>query len=431
MPDPTATIIDQLRKSPKLEADFQALCACGGRFAGSDSEARAHEFLTGRLRQFGDPQAHRVTYEGWSRRAATLERLSPTSANLSCESLVRSPPTPPEGLEAEVVDLGRGAPEDFERLGGELPGRIALVRHEDMFATGHIHRRRKRIWAEERGAVGFLIACHLPGDVLVTGSAYAEPGGALPAAGITAEAATALARTGEQWPRARLTIAVDRETRTAQNLILDMPGASDEWVVLSAHYDGHALAQSAIDNGSGAATVVNVAEALAPHMVGMRRGLRLCLFTVEEWGLQGSRDYVGEMSQAERDAIALNINLDSVAGSPNLTALTSEFPKLEAFLQSVAANADLDLGYYRPMMANSDHYNFARGGIPAFRLAAGFDEPDSRMRHVLTPGDTADKVAPEELTSAAIVTARIALAACTAESLDLRDDLPHPSTSSG
>ena len=431
MADMTAKVIGKLGDSSQLWADFEALCACGGRFAGSESEARACEFLTDRLRRFGEPRTHQVTYEGWSRRAARLERLSPTPADLACESLVRSPPTPPEGLAAEVVDLGRGAPEDFERLADELPSRIALVRHEEMFATGHIHRRRKRIWAEERGAVGFLIACHLPGDVLVTGSAYAEPGGALPSAGTTAQAAAALARDGREWPRARLTIAVDRETRTARNLILDLPGQTDEWVVLSAHYDGHALAQSAIDNGSGAAVVVSVAEALAPHMSEMRRGLRLCLFTVEEWGLQGSRDYVRELSQAERDAIALNINLDSVAGSPNLTALTSEFPKLEAFLQTVAADAGLDLGYYQPIMANSDHYNFARHGIPAFRLVAGFDEPDSRMRHVLTPGDTADKVEPAELRSAAVLTARIALAACAAESLDLRNDLPHPSTGSG
>ncbi len=74
------------------------------------------------------------------------------------------------GLEAEVVDLGRGTLEDFEANERDILGRIVLVRHEYMFATGHVHRRRKYLWARDRGAAGFLIVSPLPGQVLVTGS---------------------------------------------------------------------------------------------------------------------------------------------------------------------------------------------------------------------------------------------------------------------
>ena len=63
-----------------------------------------------------------------------------------------------------------------------------------------------------------------------------------------------------------------------------------------------------------------------------RRGLRLAFFNVEEWALTGSRIYVDGLDAAARDAIALVLNLDSVAGSPHLTALTSEFSRAEAFL---------------------------------------------------------------------------------------------------
>jgi Zn-dependent M28 family amino/carboxypeptidase len=76
-------------------------------------------------------------------------------------------------------------------------------------------------------------------------------------------------------------------------------------------------------------------------------------------------------------------------------------------------------------MANSDHYNFARVGIPALRLVAGFDDPGSNLRYVLTPADTRDKVAPEELEAAARITERIVRAACTAtdeEARALRQD---------
>ena len=96
------------------------------------------------------------------------------------------------------------------------------------------------------------------------------------------------------------------------------------------------------------------------------------LFTAEEWALTGSEHYVGGLSQVERDNIALNINLDSVAGSTDLTALTSGFSELAPFLHEVAEANGVALGCHLPLMVNSDHANFAVAGIPAFRLVAGF-----------------------------------------------------------
>jgi Zn-dependent M28 family amino/carboxypeptidase len=51
-------------------------------------------------------------------------------------------------------------------------------------------------------------------------------------------------------------------------------------------------------------------------------------------------------------------------------------------------------------MANSDHANFAAHGIPALRLIAGFNAPDSNLRFLLTAADTRDKVRPDELDQA-------------------------------
>jgi hypothetical protein len=55
-------------------------------------------------------------------------------------------------------------------------------------------------------------------------------------------------------------------------------------------------------------------------------------------------------------------------------------------------------------------------GIPAFRLVAGYDEPDANVRFVLTPGDRRDKVASAELAAAAQLTAGLLAAACNASS---------------
>jgi len=65
-------------------------------------------------------------------------------------------------------------------------------------------------------------------------------------------------------------------------------------------------------------------------------------------------------------------------------------------------------------MGNSDHYNFARHGIPALRLVAGFDRPDSNIKHILTRGDTRDKLAPGEMENAARLTAVLLARALTA-----------------
>ena len=159
---------------------------------------------------------------------------------------------------------------------------------------------------------------------------------------------------------------------------------------------------------------------MAPNMGRLARGLRIALFTVEEWALAGSVIYVDGLSDAQRSAIKLNLNLDSIAGSPNLTALTSGFPKLEEWLFTRARARGHTLGAHRPMMANSDHYNFARHGIPAVRLVAGFDEPESELKYVLTPGDTRDKVTAADLRRAAGLTAALAVEACQVDELELR-----------
>jgi Zn-dependent M28 family amino/carboxypeptidase len=141
----------------------------------------------------------------------------------------------------------------------------------------------------------------------------------------------------------------------------------------------------------------------------------LALFSAEEWALTGSRVWLDGLSVGERAAMALNVNLDSVAGSSRLTALTSGFPALPGFVRSAVAAVGGVVAVHPVLMRNSDHANFAAQGIPAMRLVAGFDEPGSNLRHVLTAADTRDKAAPAELHAAALAAAAITWAGLTAE----------------
>jgi hypothetical protein len=399
----------------ELWADFLAICDCGGRLAGTESEARAFTLIEQRAQAATGVKGRSipVTYGGWTARHASL-RL-PGGERAACHALLRSVATPVGGLTAEVVDLGRGTPEEFAAHAGDIKGRIVLVRHELMFAAGTIHRRRKYLAALEAGAVGFLIVGPLPGQ-LVAGSSGRQDGPGIPAAGITPEAAAALRRTSRGWPMVTLMIETDERSAHTRTLLFDLPGRTDEWVVLSAHVDGHEGGESAIDNGSGLAVVLAAARALASRVAGFRRGVRLAFFSVEEWALTGSARYVEGLSDAERRSIALNVNLDSVAGSSDLAALTSGFARLEPFLLGVAESAGIPLRTFRPLMQNSDHANFALAGIPALRLVAGFDDPNANLRYVLTPEDTRDKVAFADLVRATALTVAMISAASTADS---------------
>jgi Zn-dependent M28 family amino/carboxypeptidase len=251
-----------------------------------------------------------------------------------------------------------------------------------------------------------LIASHLPGDLVVTGSS-GDP--ELPALGITQEGAAALNGSND-YARIHVKIATRRKAAIAENIILELPGQTDEWVVVCAHYDGHDLAQSAIDNGTGVAAALAIARSFAA-ITPLRRGLRVVFFTIEEWGLLGSRAYVDQLTEAERRSVALVINLDSLVGGSKLTALISQFADLQGWVGKVYNN----ISTHSPMMANSDHYNFARHGIPALRLVSGFDEPESDLRYLLTSGDTLDRINRDELFAATEIAARVVYEACTQE----------------
>jgi aminopeptidase YwaD len=407
-----ATAIDH---DTRLLDDFGAICDCGGRLAGTEGERRAFALLRERMAHAAPQASERsipVPYEGWQALSAQLV-IDGDPRPQHCHPLIRSIATPAAGLSAEVVDLGRGTPEEFEAHAAELRGRIALVRHELMFAAGTIHRRRKYDMARAAGAAGFLIAGPLPGHV-VAGSSGREGAAGIPSLGITPETAARLARRASGWARATMRIETREAPASTETLVYELPGLEDEWVVLSAHVDGHDLAESAMDNGTGLAAVLAVCRALAPRVAQMRRGLRVMFFSVEEWALTGSAQYVQSLPETERGKIALNINLDSVAGSPRLTALTSGFAGVEPFLLGVAERCGQALRTVRPLMLNSDHANFALAGIPAIRLVAGFDDPNAVLRWVLTPADTRDKVAAGELRQATQLTAALVAAACQA-----------------
>lgn len=392
-----------------LMNDFQTICGFGGRLSGTGQDEAAMEWALTRLREIG-PDVRRVSvpYDGWRCLASSLTLLGGKPANLECVPLLRSASTAPEGLEGTVLDLGAGRPEDFERAGDAVRGKIVLVRHEYPFSQGHVHRRRKYDMAVAQGAVAFLIANALPGAGPLSGSSGRPRDGAgIPAAYIDHEAALALA--AQPGARVRLHIQGEelRDSMACAG-ILDLPGGRDSRIVISAHLDGHDLGCSALDNATGVAVALAAARILAPRLGPGTPGLRICFFTAEEWALAGSARYLADMPAAERDTLKFNINLDTVAGDDTLCALISDYPALAGVVDGAAEQAGVAVSHWLPFMPNSDHANFAKHGIPALRLVAGFERPESRVRHILSRGDVAGIIHEDELRNALAVTCAMA-----------------------
>lgn len=397
-----AGFLGRIAADPALAGDFAAICDIGGRLQGSESASRGFALLQDRMAAIGAVRDEPVPYAGWTCHEARVSDLA-TGRDLACAPLLGAAATPAEGLVLDTRDCGRGVEADYDGAAG----RAVLARHEYPFASRTVHRRVKLAAAQAAGAAAFLIVQPEPGVGAVSGSSGRNGGAGIPALGISAEAGALLA----EGRRVRITLAGEDQAASTPTLVLDLPGRGPDRVVLSAHLDGHPLGESAIDNATGLAAALCLARAAAPMVERCPRGLTLCVFGAEEWALSGSRAWLAALDAKRRARMAVNINLDSIAGGARLTALTSGFRALGPFLRAAAGQAGLPLGVHVPLMRNSDHANFADHGIPAARLVAGFDDPGSALRYLLTGADTRALVPMQELKGATIAAGALLWAA--------------------
>ncbi len=193
------------------------------------------------------------------------------------------------------------------------------------------------------------------------------------------------------------------------NLAAWRRGASDRWVVVGAHFDhvgrngkgpDGPVFNGADDNGSGSAILLGLAEVL-PRL-DLKRGVCLAWFDGEEQGLLGSAAFVAD-PPVPLDRTDAMLNVDMVSrGDPSAFALL-EVPAANRGLEAAAAAAERSVGARLDRSAadflreRSDHWNFAKRGIPALFLFGGM-HPDYH-----TERDDADRVNLTKLETAARV----------------------------
>lgn len=193
---------------------------------------------------------------------------------------------------------------------------------------------------------------------------YVSNGKIIPGVNINVKDAVSLIEKGVK--SAQIVLKQKEYMGTSQNVVLDMPGEVDEYIVFTAHYDSTPLSQGAYDNMSGSIGLLGIAEHFAknPH----RYGLRFVWCGCEERGLLGSKAYC-TAHEEELSKIVLNINLDMIGCiMGKFIACATAEEKLVNYIEYFAAEMGHEIKVSQDVYS-SDSTPFADRGIPAISFA--------------------------------------------------------------
>ena len=175
--------------------------------------------------------------------------------------------------------------------------------------------------------------------------------------------------------KVRLEVRQNEYDGQSHNVVAELPGQRDEFIVLSAHYDSTTLSHGAYDNMSGCAGLLGIMEKLKDKK--LNYGLRFVFCGSEERGLLGSKAYVKE-HEAELEKFTLNINLDMIGTYMGkfIACVTAE-DKLSHYISYMAAEVGFPVAS-KPGVYSSDSTPFADKSVPAVsfaRIASGSVAP--------------------------------------------------------
>ncbi len=184
------------------------------------------------------------------------------------------------------------------------------------------------------------------------------------AVNINAKDAFALVKNGAL--SAKISVQQKESKGKSHNVIAEIPGETEEWIVLSAHLDTTPLSRGSYDNMTGCIGLLCVMDALKNTR--HRYGLRFIFCGSEERGLLGSRAWV-EAHEKELDKVALNINLDMIGTyMGHFLAKVSAEEGLVHFIRYFAAGKGFGINPSQGVYS-SDSTPFADKGVPALSFA--------------------------------------------------------------
>ena len=391
----------------------------GPRPAGSENERQAAEWAVERLKALGFSNVHLESFPvtAWVRGLESGQIVGPVNQPLAVAALGESPPTPPTGIEGEVVIFPTFA--DLKAApANALTGKIAfvaahMVRTQDGAGYGVAVEARSDGPAEaaRRGAIAFVLrSVGTDSNRLPHTGTTAYVGGKVPvpAFALAAPDADQLERLAALGVKVRIRLYSTASTvhdAHSQNVIADVPGRvhPEEFVLLGAHLDSWDQGTGAIDDGTGTAIVTAAAKLILdlPHHP-PRRTVRVVLFGSEEvaqpvapFGAFGGHAYANNhQAELARHVLAG----ESDFGTDRVYALALPAAVAKSDLATTAMRVLGPIGVlaaHDPAgHAGTDVGPIVEAGVPAFALLQDgslyFD-----THH--TANDTLDKVDREQL----------------------------------
>ena len=187
--------------------------------------------------------------------------------------------------------------------------------------------------------------------------------------------------------------AVEQKVITSQNIVGRVEGSShaDETVIYSAHWDhlgvgapdakGDKIYNGAIDNGTGTAALIELGRAFA-HGPKPRRSVVFLNVTAEEKGLLGSEYYASKPLYPLAKTVA-NLNTDALDPKGPAHNFSQSGSAQSGLLDAVIAEAKKAGLAFAPdphpehgAFFRSDHFSFAKRGVPALSFESGNDLVD-------------------------------------------------------
>jgi Zn-dependent M28 family amino/carboxypeptidase len=192
--------------------------------------------------------------------------------------------------------------------------------------------------------------------------------------------------------KATMGVANTLRTIDSRNVIAKLEGSDpalkDEYVVYTAHWDhlglgapvnGDRIYNGALDNATGVATVLEIAKAFKAVQPQPKRSVLFLMVTAEEKGLLGSEYYsLNPLYPLAKTVAAMNVDgINQWGRTKDVSVVGLGASELDDYLRQAAqeqgrtitADPEPEKGYYY----RSDHFNFAKQGVPALYPDSGVD----------------------------------------------------------
>lgn len=475
-------VVEQIRQEGFERSQIEALArylteVIGPRLTGSPGMRAANEWTVEKYREWGLTNTQVEPWgefgRGWANRGYAGRILTPFEQPLHGQPMAWTGST--DGtVRGEAMVVQAASPDEVQRYRGQLSGKFLLVEDMQDFEPEFDHRDRRAsleslltppepqagrgggrggrggrggppspaqlanqarqaiyAMAAEEGAHAALRISSRNDGVIRGGSAGNREAGApagLAHVALSREQYNQIFRNVSSGVPVELEMAVENEffedDLQSYNSLGEIPGSdkADEYVMLGAHLDSWHMGGGATDNAAGSTIMMEAMRILKAIGVQPRRTIRIALWSGEEQGLLGSRNYVANHSELH-DKISAYVNVDNGTGRLRGIWNQSNERATPVFEQILWPFRDLGVVAVRHgNTGGTDHLAFDAAGIPGFNFIQDPIEYGINTHH--TELDTFDHLVIEDLRQAAVVVAATVYALSMREEMMPRKEQP-------